>query len=611
MKTLRRALGWRGVPLLGAALALLLTLPALSNRWYFDDLPQRLVLLRHPQARVPPSEMFSFIRGDPQANREYMNLGTLPWWSDPQMRAAFWRPLTVRTHQLDYVLWPTSAKLMHLHSLLWLVALVLCAGLLYRRIQGVTWVAGLSALLYAIDDAHGFPAGWLANRNALVATTFGLLALLCHDRWRRGAWGPGRFLGPGLFAAALLSGEFGLGAGAYLVAHAVVLDPDRGWRRFARLVPYAAVFLAWGITYAALGYGTTGSGLYVDPLRNPLDFVRALFERAPVLLLGQWALPYADTYSQMAGAGAFRLWLFAIAMAAWIGLTLAPLLRRDAIARFWGLGMVLALVPVCATFPANRLLFFVGLGAMGLIAQLLGGLVDRAAWVPSSGAWRRSTGALVALLLPIHLVLAPIQLPIGVAIPRLVGTVTNAAMLSAPADEAITGQDLVIVNAPDHLFFVASLGVLRLLEDLPLPRHLRGLVGAPAPIVLTRPDERSLRADVPDGVLRGTLRTLFRSPRSPLIAGNRVRLEGMMVEVLDARPEDGPVSMVFRFDTSLEDSSLRWVHWENGAFVRFRPPAVGDTVRLPAARGPLEMTDVREMMEAYRTAEARLGSERP
>jgi hypothetical protein len=48
-----------------------------------------------------------------------------------------------------------------------------------------------------------------------------------------------------------------------------------------------------------------------------------------------------------------------------------PLLRRSATARFWGGGMALALVPACATLPANRLLFFVGLGGMGLLAEFL------------------------------------------------------------------------------------------------------------------------------------------------------------------------------------------------------------------------------------------------
>ena len=61
----------------------------------------------------------------------------------------------------------------------------------------------------------------------------------------------------------------------------------------------------------------------------------------------------------------------AVACVAMLAAALAPLLRRDREARFWTLGMVLALLPISATFPANRLLFFVGLGAMALLARLL------------------------------------------------------------------------------------------------------------------------------------------------------------------------------------------------------------------------------------------------
>ena len=115
-----------------------------------------------------------------------MDLGIFPWWTDPLIKAEFLQPLTVATHRLDYRLWPDSAVLMHAHSLLWCAALVAATAVLYRRLMGPTPAAGVAALLFAVDDAHGGPAGWIANRNALVAATFGVLALLAHDARRRG-----------------------------------------------------------------------------------------------------------------------------------------------------------------------------------------------------------------------------------------------------------------------------------------------------------------------------------------------------------------------------------------------------------------------------------------
>jgi hypothetical protein len=46
------------------------------------------------------------------------------------------------------------------------------------------------------------------------------------------------------------------------------------------------------------------------------------------------------------------------------------------VARFWATGSLLALVPVCGMgIPSGRLLMFIGLGGMGLIAQFAGGLL--------------------------------------------------------------------------------------------------------------------------------------------------------------------------------------------------------------------------------------------
>ena len=46
----------------------------------------------------------------------------------------------------------------------------------------------------------------------------------------------------------------------------------------------------------------------------------------------------------------------------------AGVVRRDRTARFLALGMIFGLLPSTGTFPANRLLTFVGFGAMGLLS---------------------------------------------------------------------------------------------------------------------------------------------------------------------------------------------------------------------------------------------------
>ncbi len=632
MKKIRVWLSSPALPIVSAGLVMLLTLPALWTGFQLDDLAMRMALLEHPEAMAAPGEAFSFIKGDPEINRQFMDLGVMPWWAVEDLRFVFLRPVTIAFHRLDYVLWPNSAPLMHLHSLLWLAALVLSVAALYRRMLSPVWIAGLAIVLYAIDDAHGYPAAWLANRNALIATTLGVLALVCHDKWRREGWRLGPWLASFYLVLALFAAEFGAGALAYLFAYAVFMEGrgERGlaapsmrardeseaarrtrlravhgvpWsQRLLSLAPYAAVAVVWLLVYRLGGYGTEGSGFYVDPFRQPASFIWALFERGPVLLLGQWALPQADTYVILRGAEALIMWLRSLGMIALVVLLLTPLLRKSVTARFWALGMMISLIPVCATAPSNRLLFFVGVGGTALLAQFLGGLADKADWLPRVRPWHWLSWGMAALFLIVHVVLAPIALPITTFIPSLLGEPARAAALSLPDDDAFADQDLVIVNCPDHLMFVTYMSPERMLQSLPMSRHVRALSATPVPVTLTRLDDNSLRIRYEDGPFIGPLGTLWRGPDRPMHVGQVVEVEGMTAEVVEITGSGEPREVLFRFDVPLEDASLRWVQWEDGVFVPFDPPPVGETVSLPAPYGPAEMMQPGELWEVYNQA---------
>ena len=90
-------------------------------------------------------------------------------------------------------------------------------------------------------------------------------------------------------------------------------------------------------------------------------------------------------------AGRYRIVFFrkilivlCFALIAILAFILLPLIRKDQVARFWFLGMIFSLVPIAGTMPSNRLLLFVGLGAMGLMAQFLKGLFDSPSILPAT-----------------------------------------------------------------------------------------------------------------------------------------------------------------------------------------------------------------------------------
>ncbi|HTQ79883.1 MAG TPA: hypothetical protein VMM92_07800, partial [Thermoanaerobaculia bacterium] len=158
---LREAAGFwlthRGLPLYLALLGVFLTLPSLWIGWQLDDYPQRLVMLRAPEVEVAPLSAFATLPGTPSSNARLRDRGILPWWSAPDLKLAFCRPLSAASLWLDYQLFPGSPALMHAESLLWFAALIAVLTLLYRRLLVPLWVAGLAALLYAVDSTHAVP----------------------------------------------------------------------------------------------------------------------------------------------------------------------------------------------------------------------------------------------------------------------------------------------------------------------------------------------------------------------------------------------------------------------------------------------------------------------
>jgi hypothetical protein len=163
LQPIRRALSSRQLPIVATLLATALASPALWAGLELDDYRHRETLLGSSTSLI---ELFAFQSGNGPQPIELIDVGAVPWWTHPRLRIVFFRPIAALTHWLDYRVWPNLPALMHAQSLLWFAACVAVAARAYRRFQGPTWVAGLAALMFAVDDAHANPAGWIANRNA-------------------------------------------------------------------------------------------------------------------------------------------------------------------------------------------------------------------------------------------------------------------------------------------------------------------------------------------------------------------------------------------------------------------------------------------------------------
>ncbi|HEY5943846.1 MAG TPA: hypothetical protein VIV40_00065 [Kofleriaceae bacterium] len=576
-----RWLGARYAPWVVIVIGLALAAPAVTADFTADDHLHRVIErddtgIAGLQSR--PLDLFVFAPGNPAEMAQLRDGGLFPWWVDPSLRLSFMRPLSSATHALDHELWPDSAPLQLAHNLVWQALALVVAWLFFRRFIPQRWIAVLALALYAFDDARGPVVGWIANRNALVALCLAVPVLLAHDRWRREGWARGRYLAPLAFAIALGAGESSVAILAYIFAHALWLD--RGsWRdRALALVPYVILVVGWRVIYAKLGYGVVGSGIYLDPGADPLAFLHAAAVRLPFLLQGQLALPWSDFASFYPVLGVLvTMLVIALVTLAVIGLACARLLRRDANARFFATGMLLAAVPVASTFPADRLLTFIGLGGMGLLAQFLAAAV-RQRELLGDGRLRRVAITIVAVvMLILHLVLAPPFLVLRARSMVAVGRVLDRADASIPA------APTVIIAATPSDALVGYVPIMRQSRGQSRPAHVYWLATLTTAVTFERLDARTLRVSPERGFLLHELDQMTRSPRiRPFAIGDRIELTGLTIEIESITADGRPLSVLAHFAQPLDDSSLTWLRWQGHAYVPYMPPAVGARDTLPA-----------------------------
>lgn len=611
-----RWLGSRYLPVVLVVAAVAVSLPAVGRGLLNDDYMQRAILMgpspfveRLAAKGLAPDGSGSlgpilsdlYIAVAPGLNLEALTAyGALPWWTYEGYRVAFWRPIAALTYWLDYQLFPDSVALMHVHSILWFALVVWLLTALYRRFIDAAPVAGLAAVLFLLDDASFFPTMWLANRNLLICLTFAILSILLHDRWRRDRWLAGAVLAPLSLLLSVLSAEAGIATVAYLFAYEAALMTGRWRNRLLALAPAAGVIVVWRLLYNVLGYGASGGGFYFDPVREPIGYIVAFFQRVPFLLGGQWTTIPPELYSFFPPTDKAVLWLVLCVLTVLIPLLLWRYLRAHRRARFWLLGMVLAAVPFCATLPMSRSLLFVAIGAFGLIAEFVAGWlaeswddtgqVTRVQAVYARPAWLwGSARNLFVLFVVVHI---PVAAATRLAAPcvtdqmeqRVAGTMDLGPM------EGVDRQDLVVVNAPNPASFLYE-PFLRASEEQTLPRGFRILTPGFGAVEVVRPTANALS-------VRSVSQSLFdcqkegervdfvffyrhlsdvRGPGNPLKAGDRVRLECMTAEVRSVDARGLPLEVAFEFDVPLEDASLRWIwwDWDDHQYKTFTPPPVG------------------------------------
>lgn len=564
------------VPLWGVLLAAC----ALTTSSYWaglsvDDHLHRLVLMQPGRlhgAPTAPSDLFRFV---PRSGPDRVTLfedGLVPWWASDSFAIAFYRPVSASLHKLDYLLWPDSPWLMHVHSQLWLCAVIALAALLYRRMMPSAFAAQLAILLFALDDAHGEAVGWIAGRNAIVAGTFALAALWLHTRSTDASIQTNRRMGFGagalcLYLASLLSSEIAVSILAYIIAYSVFMDQRARWVRAAHVGAYVLVTMLWQLKYRAMGYGVSGSGLYIDPIREPVRFVSEVAVRTPYLIASQLTAYLADFWSFETQAMRWTVVTIGLALVALFVFAGRHALRKHASARFWLLGALLSLLPACTKIPSDRLLLFFGFGAFGFVASCMSELKSEADANEAVTPLYRSVRTLLVANAACALMLLPVRaLGLKFVEDRMVFAVAHV-----PHDEAIRDQTLIVMNSP-HPFLSSLIPVWSDSWNRPRARRSFTFGLSEANVDVERVDAHTLRVRPRAGYLSSRFDGVL-IKNEPLPVGFTRKHAGIRATVMHLNAEGKPDLLEFRFDLPLDDAHYRWVSWRDQHFEEVHPPA--------------------------------------
>lgn len=552
-----------------ALVAFVAALPTVRLGYFLDDFFHIYTL---DGGKVPggPSaswDLYRFASGPPtiQASKD---VGFFPWWTSDDFKIGFFRPIPSLWRAADHALFGTSPVMPHITTCVVYALLVFVVSHLLRRFLGDGPRAHAAAMLgtfaYAIDDSHGTNLAWTSNRYSILAALLGALAVVVFTSKRRGV----RLLSAPIWGLALLSGEVALSYIAFFAAWAWRETGADRRSTLVRLAPHALLTVAWAIGYKLGGYGTKGSAFYVDPASTPLAYLSKAFLRAPVLAAAQLTFVPAEVTGPF---GSSALWVFAVLALVVAVVTIRWIDRTcegdRSVRALLGAG-VLALVPVTATAPDDRLLLVPGIGLLGALSVA----ISRRLEARREGGRR---GAAATFFFASHFIIAPLLL-----IPRqgfahdLLQPFISKHGRELPSDPDVEGRHLFVVAAPDPLL-ASYMFLERVSAGGPLPRAAHVMsVGSPGELTVTRTGDRQLVFASPGGLVGGPFSQLYRD--TPLIPGTRASIEPFHARVVNA--EDGvPTEIVFDFTAPLSES--RWVVFGENGFVEITPPPDGESLR--------------------------------
>jgi hypothetical protein len=565
-------------------LLVLLVLVSLAFNWYYltgGFLGEDFIFLNMlRQEPLPYSRILGF-----WSTADYPALTSI-WWFEGQGTTPFWRPLPSLVIEGSVRVFGERAFPLHLLSILVHGLVAATLFVLVRLVTGRILLALSTGLFFLSCEDHTMGVGWIATVTDLLSLLFVNLSLIAHVLWlqKRKPWA----LAASLLALvpALLSKESAVVAplAIGLLTLVIPLGRDRELpglsrssvramgRHFSRdwisWLPALGLLAVYLGLYKLLGFGGFTSGLYVDPLVDPVRYLEHLVVHLPVMWLATLSpvppsltmfFPSTIPFLAVAGVVVFVLWIGGL----WS-------MRKSALVA-WALGFyILALLPQMATDASERGLYFSGVGGSILLALLLLQIGPNARRISSPCPYRftRFVGWAVLVCVLIPGVLLSATMPF-MYVPSFARPNEEAASIT-PLIEEKKPNYLIVLNTsgPMHTFYLHPIvqfeaGSSRDAGGLDV-RVLSSMNGI---VSVERIDERSfvLRTDR-KGWLTNFFARVLRSPRPP--KPGRVFKRDILTATFLEMTRDGRDVLAVRFDMNrpLDDPQILFIQWDGETF---------------------------------------------
>jgi hypothetical protein len=225
---------------------------------------------------------------------------TVPWWTSPDARLLFLRPLVTLSARIDYLLWGKNPVAFHFTNLFFHCLSCAFLFLVGRRLLKNDWAAFLAVFVFSSHLFNALVVSWVAERASVMSLALGLAGLYSHIRYRaeeKKAWELAAWL---LFILAFLARESGsLCLIVYFLYDVFLWRKERAdrWPGLFRLgLTYAVLCIPLGlfiVYFKVAGYGVKGHysildegvpalGVFAYILKNFLLYVFSMLFFLPV-----------------------------------------------------------------------------------------------------------------------------------------------------------------------------------------------------------------------------------------------------------------------------------------------------------------------------------------